>query len=121
MAGERDEDVVEARPLQADRQQLLRERAYELGQESVARGDMETDLSVAHRRVEAVAGADLLGRHGGIRRRESDEVAAHGALEGVGTVERDDLAAVDDGDPPAVLRLVEILGGQEDGELFLLA
>jgi hypothetical protein len=42
--------------------------------------------------------------------------AAHGGLQGVGSVEGDDLAVVDDGDPIGVLRLVHVVGGEEDGD-----
>ena len=67
-------------------------------------------------RLQAVALLDLLGGAGVVLGAEADDVGADHALEGVGGVERHQLPLVDDGDAVAVLGLLHVVSGHEDGD-----
>src|SRR5580658_1120356 len=116
----RHEHVVEGGPGYAHRPDGHRQASEQLRHEMLARLHRERHQALVQARVNA----ERLGQRAGGRlvvgRADLHPVLADGGLQRLRRVDRDDLPVVDDGDAVAVLRLVHIVGGEEDRDVLAL-
>ena len=124
-AGDGEEDVVERRPRQVDRHQRrarLVEQPHQLDEGALAVVDGEAQRGAAAGDVaDAGMAADRLPRPLDVAADlQRDDVAGDAPLQLVRRAFGDDAAVVDDQQPIGErVRLVEVVGGQEDGRLVL--
>src|SRR5487761_1072934 len=116
--GEGEENILQGWTPQSNRQQALWKLTNEVGQEGLPGGDLEAHLTVLDERLDVIQLADLNGGRSVVRGREGHQVATDGVLQFVGGVKGDDAAVIDDRDAPAILGLVHVMGGHEDGEVL---
>src|SRR5947209_4043731 len=115
------EDVVEGGAAHAHRPYRHAEVGQQARNEPLAVGHLDDEAVGLDRRLQPELLGDGPRRSRVVGGDESDPVGPDGGLQGLGRVEGDDLAHVHDGDTVTVLRLVHVVGGQEDGEVLLAA
>src|SRR5580693_9309028 len=119
-AGVRHEHVVQRRACDAHRADrrmgtpFIEQPRHELP----ALGHAERDGALGHRRLDPEALAQHVDRRPVVVGLDLHAVLAHFRLQRLRGVEHDDAAVVHDRDAVAVLRLVHVVGGQEDGDVL---
>ncbi len=121
MAGELEEDVIEARTPERHSVHRRRQVAHQARNEDLGVGHLHPQAAVIAHRRDTEQSLDLGRRIVGLARCDGDDVATNHRLELVGRAEGHDLAAVDDGDAIAVLSLIHVVRGHEDRDALRVA
>jgi len=119
-AGVGHEHVVEAGPGHAHRADGHVQLGEQPRHELLPRFDREGDQPLVHGGLQSEPFTQFGDRRRVVRGADLHPVLADAGLERLGRVDRDDLAVVDDRDPAAVLGLVHVVRGEEDGDVLAL-
>src|SRR3954463_2637482 len=120
-AGVGHEDVVEARPGDGHRPDVHAELGEQPGDDERTLRDGDGHLPLVHAGLPADPLPDPGDGEFVVVGAQGDPVGADAGLQRLGGVLDDDLAVVHDRDPVAVLGLVHVVRGDEDGDLGALA
>jgi hypothetical protein len=79
---------------------------------------MDRYESFAHQRLKTETGTQALDGRFVVVGVQLNAVLAHTLLQGIRSIDHDDLAVIDDGDAVTLLGLVHVVRGQEHSDLF---